>query len=122
LLPRNEYETVIPVAVLGLLSFLWPTLPGHPSSVSQETATRRAWRLGDMADHYNRGRTLFRMPSINSQPETIDVATHDPLIVRGSALLKRSFAEHDSFGLAATAVEQLAGVSTSSRVRSGRLA
>lgn len=64
----------VPVAVIGLMSNLWPLAPGHSSSLPSEITAIRDWRLKDMLSHYNRCRAVFGMdPARVSNPFHADL-------------------------------------------------
>jgi MGT family glycosyltransferase len=61
----------LPVAVVGLLTYLWPVSNGeYPAEIATETETRLSWRHDDMLRHYNEARALFNMPICASPPRT----------------------------------------------------
>lgn len=59
----------VPVAVVGLMSYLWPLCAGMPGSASADTTTTREWRLGDMLGHYNACRATFGLAPLTAAPD-----------------------------------------------------
>ncbi|MGH2599377.1 MAG: glycosyltransferase [Dehalococcoidia bacterium] len=60
----------VPAAVIGLATYLWPS----SATLTPETARSRRehdliWRYGDMLQHYNEARALFRLPPCDAPPE-----------------------------------------------------
>jgi MGT family glycosyltransferase len=57
----------IPVAVLGMFSYLWPA-PGADSAGAPPSPTEglRRWRLNEHARILNEARALFRMPAVEA--------------------------------------------------------
>src|SRR6185312_2286884 len=58
----------IPVAVMGLMSYLWPLPPGSRPTVSPQITATRDWRLKDMGEHYNRCRAAFGLGAVKATP------------------------------------------------------
>jgi UDP:flavonoid glycosyltransferase YjiC (YdhE family) len=65
----------IPVAVMGLFSFLYPLRQPTADSAAEATLQRvRRWRVAETVKVLNRGRALFRLPALD------DAEWSDPLL------------------------------------------
>jgi len=55
----------LPVAVLGLASYMWPPLWPSDFEPKSQFERRLQWRYGDMMRHFNEARSLFGLPAVN---------------------------------------------------------
>lgn len=75
----------VPCAVLGLLTHLWPGKDEPLEQPGSAGQARLLWRHGDMLNHFNRARQLFKLPPVTATPG------ESPLM--GDILLQRSVPE-----------------------------